>query len=134
MGFLGTFFAQVTDLFRSMTPAARLTTFALLGVVIVSTFFLFRLQTGESDTFLFAGRVFSDREIDAMVTAFSKADLNGWDTVGNRISVPKTNRHLYLAALADSKALPERFDGYLEDIISSSNPFQSREQFETQKR
>jgi flagellar M-ring protein FliF len=134
MGFLNQAGSQVVDLFRSMSPASRLTTIALLGVIAVSAAFLFQVQSGESDSHLFGGRVFSDREIDAMSTAFSKADLNDWNTDGNRINVPKSQRHLYLASLADSKALPEKFDGYLEDIISSSNPFQSREQFETQKR
>jgi flagellar M-ring protein FliF len=134
MGFLGQTMTSIKDLFGSMTPAARLTTAMLLGVILVSSVFLFRVQTGEADSYLFGGRAFSNREIDAMITAFSKAELNDWEPEGNRISVPKSKRHLYLAALADGEALPEKFDGYLEDIISTSNPFQSREQFETQKR
>ena len=134
MGFLGQTTKSIKDLFGSMTPAARLTTAMLLGVIVVSSVFLFRVQTGEADGYLFGGRAFSNREMDAMIAAFSQAELNGWNPEGNRISVPMSKRHLYLAALADAKALPEKFDGYLEDIISSSNPFQSREQFETQKR
>lgn len=134
MGFLGQTVLSIKDLFGSMTPAARLTTAMLLAVIIVSSVFLFRVQTGEADTYLFGGRAFSNREMDAMITAFSKSELNDWNPEGNRVSVPKSKRHLYLAALADAEALPEKFDGYLEDIISTSNPFQSREQFETQKR
>jgi flagellar M-ring protein FliF len=133
MSLFGQSVTQVTDLIRSMTPAARATTIALLSVIVVSVVFLFRFQTGESTDFLFGGRAFSDRELDAMTTAFGKADLNGWNTSGNRLSVPKTKRHIYLAALADASALPEKFDGYLEDILASSSPFQSRDQFLAQK-
>lgn len=134
MSFIGQTISSTKDLLGSMTPAARVTTVALLGVIIVSSVFLFRVKTGEPDTYLFGGRVFSNRELDAMTTAFSKSELNEWSQEGNRVSVPRSQRHLYLAALADAKALPERFDGYLEDIISTSNPFQSRDQFATQKR
>ncbi|MEO2009559.1 MAG: hypothetical protein ABGX22_12860 [Pirellulaceae bacterium] len=134
MSIFGQSSSQVADLFRSMTPAARVTTIGLLAVITVSVVFLFRLQTGESDAYLFGGRAFSNRELDAMQTAFGKAELNGWSVIGNRVRVPRSQRHTYLAALAEDNAGPDKWDGYLEDVISSASPFQSREQFMTQKR
>ena len=44
MDFLNKAFAQLSDLFRSMTPAARITAGLLLAVVVVSLVYLFRYQ------------------------------------------------------------------------------------------
>ena len=42
MDFLNKSFAQLSELFRSMTPGARITTGLLLAVVVVSMGYLFR--------------------------------------------------------------------------------------------
>lgn len=126
--------AQVSDLFRSMTPAARLTTAALLLVIGLSVALLFRYQIQDTDSFLFAGRVLSDREIARLEAAFSKAGLNAWETAGNRIRVPRSERFAYIAAAADGNSLPENFDSVLEATIQSSSPFETKEQREMKRK
>ena len=48
-------FAQLSDLFRSMTPGARITAGLLLVVVVVSLGYLFRYQTSAADAYLMNG-------------------------------------------------------------------------------
>ena len=52
MDFLNKGIAQVSDLFRSMTPGARITAGLLLTVVVVSLAYLFNRQTASADAYL----------------------------------------------------------------------------------
>ena len=63
MDFLNKFIDQLRDLFASMTPGARITTGALLAVVVVSLGFLFKQSTSGSSTFLYGGEPLSRQEI-----------------------------------------------------------------------
>src|SRR5688500_7484224 len=101
MNFLNQAYTQLADLFRSMTPAARITTGPLLVVVVVSLAYLFQLKTSGSDEYLFGGRIFSQDELGVMEAAIAQAGLNNAENVGNRIRVPRGLKHKYLAALVD---------------------------------
>ena len=59
MDFLNKSFAQLRELFLSMTPGARLTTGLLLAVVVVSVVYLFRVEVAGSNTYLMGGEPFS---------------------------------------------------------------------------
>ena len=82
-------YMQVVELFRTMTPAARITTALLLAVVVISLVFLLRQHTGVADEPLFGGQEFSQAELDAMEAAFAKKGLNDWDVSGRRIQIPR---------------------------------------------
>jgi hypothetical protein len=49
MGFLNQTFEQIRDLFASMTPAARITSALLLGVIVCSMGFLFQGYSDASE-------------------------------------------------------------------------------------
>lgn len=126
MDFLNKAYEQVSDFFYSMTPAARLTTGLLLGVIVVSLVFLFRGQATSADAYLFGARPLTNGEISAMTAAFSKASLNDWDDEGNRIRVPRGQRHTYLAALVEGNALPQDAGSAWRDMFDNQNVFASR--------
>ena len=64
--------AQLSDLFRSMTPAARLTTGLLLVVVVVSLGYLFRYESSGADAYLMNGEPIPPSLIPKMEAAFAK--------------------------------------------------------------
>jgi hypothetical protein len=65
MDFLNKAMAQAGELFRSLTPGARIVAALLLGVIVVSLLYLFQYRTTSADEFLLGGRVFSQAEIVA---------------------------------------------------------------------
>jgi len=127
MEFFNKTLRQLWELILSMSPAMRVTTAALLAAVIVSAIALVRWSPYHPDTYLFGGRVLTDREIARLEAAFSKAGLNDWEATGNRIRVPRAKRFSYIAAAADEGALPEDFDTILEEMIKNSGPFEPKE-------
>jgi len=106
MDFLNKTFAQLSDLFRSMTPGGRITAGLLLVVAVVSVGYLFQTQVTGGDEYLFSGESIPTPTLQKMEAAFGKAGLNGFTIEGGRVKVPRAQRNLYLAALADAKALP----------------------------
>jgi flagellar M-ring protein FliF len=128
MDFLNQAMAQLADLFRSMTPAARITSGLLLAVVIISLAYLFNHQIASGDSFLLGGQSFTSAELSAMEAAFGKAGLNDYSIEGSRVKVPGGQKSAYLAALADSGALPANFGDFLTSAIAKVGPFTSRSQ------
>jgi len=128
MDFLNQAINQVSDLFRSMTPGARITAGLLLAVMVISLGYLFQYQTAAPDDFLFAGQFLTDGQINQMEAAMAQAGLNDYERQGNRILVPRGRRADYLAAIADGGALPPNFHNYLENALSGGSPWDSNEQ------
>ena len=56
MDFLNKAFAQLNDLFRSMSPGGRVTAGLLLVVAVVSVGYLFQTQVTGGDEYLFGAR------------------------------------------------------------------------------
>ena len=130
MDFLNQAMAQVSELFRSMTPAARITSGLLLAVLVVSLAYLFNHQVASGDSYLLGGQSFTSAELSAMEAAFGKAGLNDYSVEGSRLKVPAGQKAAYLAALADSGALPANFGDFLTSAIAKVGPFTSRSQQE----
>ena len=131
MDFFNKAFAQVSDLFRSMTPGARITAGLLLTVVVVSLAFLFNRQSASADAYLLGEQgAFTAGEMSSMQAAFGKANLSGYVVEGNRIRIPRGQQAAYLGALADSGALPANFGDYLTEAINKPNFITSRQQQE----
>lgn len=123
MEFLNRALAQLSDLFRSMTPGARISSALLLIVVVVGVGYMFAYHGTSPDTYLMNGEQFSAEQLPAMEAAFAKAGLNSYQYEGNRIKVPRGQQSAYVAALADQKALPENYSTILEHALQSTNIF-----------
>jgi len=134
MDFLNKAYGQVADLFKSMTPTARLTTGLLVAVIGISLLFLFRQQTETADELLFGGRTLTDEEIANMSAALAKADLNGWDTEGNRLRVPRGKRHTYIAALFENNAMPQDSGSAWEKMLTEHTLWDNRKMGELRAR
>src|SRR5688500_5964225 len=110
MDFLNKSFAQVSELFRSMTPGARLTAGLLLAIVVVSMGYLFRQGAAGPDAYLFGGEPLPEGQLTRVEAAIAQAGLSGYVREGNRIRVPAGQQATYLAAVADKDALPPNFN------------------------
>jgi flagellar M-ring protein FliF len=124
MDFLNKSLAQLSELFRSMTPGARITAGLLLAVVIVSLGYLFRQGTAGQDAFLFGGQALSDGELDKIQGALSEAGLIA-TRENNRLRVPAGQHAAYMAAIVDADALPSNFNSILEEAIGQSTFLES---------
>ena len=127
MDFLNKSIAQVSELFRSMTPGARITAGLLLAVVVVSMGYLFRHASAGPDAYLFGGEALSDGQLTRVEAAIAQAGLSGYVREGNRIRVPAGQQAAYLAAVADAGALPPNFNTILENALDKGGPWESRE-------
>ncbi len=130
MDFLNRAFAQLTDLFKSMTPGARITAGLLLVVVVVSVGFLFNEQVAGPDAYLMGGEPFSSNQLRDMQLAFSKAGLEGYQIEGARVRVPRGQQSKYMAALAEGNALPPDFGDYLHKAANTNSLLTNRTQQE----
>lgn len=128
MDFLNKSLAQLSELFRSMTPGARITAGLLVAVVVVSVGYLFRETASGPDAFLFGGAALSDGQLTRVEAAIAQAGLSGTVREGNRIRVPAGQQSKFLAAVADGGALPPNFNTILEDALGKGGPWESREQ------
>src|SRR5262245_48285288 len=131
MDFLNKSISQIGELFRSMTPGARVVAGLLLAVVVVSMGYLFRMGTSGPDAYLFGGEPLSDGQLTRVEAAIAKAGLSDYQREGNRIRVPAGQQAKYLAAVADAGALPQNFNTILENALNQSNPWESREMART---
>lgn len=117
MDFLNQAYAQVRDLFLSMTPAARITSVLLVAVIGVSLGFLVQQQGTGPDEYLFNGAFLPPSDADRVEAAIAQAGLNGWTRQGNRIKVPCGQMAEYLGAVADAGALPPNHDSIIQDAL-----------------
>jgi flagellar M-ring protein FliF len=125
MDFLNKSFAQVSELFRSMTPAGRVTAGLLLAVVVISLGYLFRQGAAGPDAYLFGGEPLPDSQLTRVEAAIAQAGLTVYPREGNRIRVPAGQQAAYLAAVADAGALPPNFNTILENALDKGGPWES---------
>jgi len=119
MGFLNQTFEQISDLFASMTPAARITSALLLGVIVCSMGFLFQGYKDASEEPLFGGALLQQAETQRIETALGQAGLDILPLNQGRIMVPRGQKAAYLAAIANAGALPANFHNLLEDSLET---------------
>jgi flagellar biosynthesis/type III secretory pathway M-ring protein FliF/YscJ len=75
---------------------------------------------------LFGGRTFSERELTNMEAAWAKAEeCDGYELDGNRVRIPRALRAKFVAALAETNALPVEFDWEIPEDQENINPFES---------
>ncbi len=119
---------QLKDLFRSMTPGARITTALLLVAVGVSLGYLFTYRGTAADLYLMNGEPFAPSQLPAMEAAFAKKGLNTYQFEGTRIRIPRGQQNDYMAALAENNALPENYGSILDKALGNVNPWIDRQQ------
>ncbi len=134
MDFLNKAFTQLADLFRSMTPAARITTGVLLVVVVVSLGYLFRYRVSGPDCDLMNGEPIPYGYMSKMEAAFSSAGLSEYEVRGAHILVPRGQKAAYMAALADADALPPKFGEILARAVNGGSVYESRQAREDRKK
>jgi flagellar M-ring protein FliF len=117
MDFLNQAFAQVRELVQSMTPAARVTSLLLVGVIAVSLGFLVKQNSASPDSYLFNGESLPPAEADRVEAAIAQKKLNGWQRDGNRIKVPRGQMAEYLAAVAEAGALPANHETIIQQAL-----------------
>ena len=113
MDFLNQAIEQVSDLFRSMTPGARVTAGLAAGRRRDQRRLSVPIPAAGPDDFLFGGQYLTDDQLNQVKVAIAQAGLNDFERQGNRILVPRGQRANYLAAVADGGALPPNFHTYL---------------------
>ena len=96
---------QLRELFRSMTPGARVTAGLLLLAVIASLGFLFAGGSASSDEYLFGGVPLSAGEANKIQGALLSAGIEV-DISGNRIRVPAGRKYEAMGAIVTADALP----------------------------
>src|SRR4051812_35619611 len=121
MNFINKGLAQLSDLFRSMTPGARITAGMLLVVIVVSVAYLFNHQLSGSDVDLFRGEPIALSELPAMQAAFNAKSLTDYEIQGTTIRVPRARQAAYMGALADAGALPHNFGNTFTKMLDNSN-------------
>jgi flagellar M-ring protein FliF len=104
---------------QSLSPTARVMVGISLLAIGGGLLYLSSAAFQERSEYLLGGRSFSDREIDRIQTAFARAGLNGWQVEQKRIRLPRSERHLYLAALEENGAMPESFGSAWEQLFDS---------------
>jgi flagellar M-ring protein FliF len=119
MDFLNKSFAQLKDLFLSMTPAARITSALLLAVVVISLGYLFTHELAGPEVYLLGGEMFPSSDLTNMATAFSQEGLDSYEVEGNKIRVPRSERGAYMAALGKYNALPEDFTEIFTQAVAA---------------
>jgi flagellar M-ring protein FliF len=117
MDFLNQAFAQVRELVQSMTPAARVTSALLVGVIAVSLGFLVKQHSAGPDSYLFNGESLPPAEADRVEAAIAQKGLNGWQREGNRIKVPRGQMAAYLGAVAEAGALPANHETIIQQAL-----------------
>ncbi len=113
--------AQLAELFRTMTPAARITSTLLLALVVISLAYLFRFRVSSADAYLLAGHHFTSSQLARVESAFSQAGLDNYQLEGNRVRIPDNQRAQYVAALAEKNALPPGFFDHLDKMIGETS-------------
>ncbi len=133
MDFVNTLYAQLADVFRSMTAGSRLAVGLLLAVIVVSLVYLFQFQVSSGDEYLLDGRAFSGAELTVIEAAFAKAGLGQSVISGNQIRIPRGLKQRYLAAMAEAHALPADFHRYMDEELKGDNPFSSTRSLELRR-
>ena len=127
MDFLNKAFAQLAELFHSMTPGARITAGLLLVVAVVSLGYLFTYQVAGPDCYLMNGRSFSPSEQRDLEAAFGAENLNTYEFAGTQIRVPRGQRTDFMAAALKHSALPEDPGAKLEGAVNGQSMFEGSE-------
>lgn len=131
MDFINKNLQQLQQLLQSMSMTARVTTGLLLTAIVISLVYLGVYQVNAGETYIYGGSEFDQAELAAMMNALSEVGLDDYEHVGNRLRIPRGQRHAYLRAISEAGATPKQAHEFdLDD--QPVNPFSSKAQQENQ--
>jgi flagellar M-ring protein FliF len=123
MDLLNRAYAQLYDLFRSMTPGSRLTAGLLLAVVGISVGYLFMHPAAQPQVDLMNGAPIQASQLRTIEAALGKANLKTYEVRGTKIFVPRGEEAAYMAALTDAKALPQNLGWAQREAVNETSFF-----------
>ena len=125
MDFLSKAASELSDIFKSMTPGARITAGLLLVMIVISLIYLVVFQGSGADRYLFGSREFSDEDIATMQRAFAAANLDDYKLDGKRVQVPGGKLTEYMQALDKAGFSPSDPDAAIDDILERGSSLAS---------
>ncbi len=120
---------QLTDLFNSLTPSARIMAGLMLGVIVVSLGWVVSSETSGKYESLLGGVTLTNTELDRIETAFGDAQLRDYERIGKQIKIPSGEKDQYLKALSAAGALPKQWGAEMDRALAEGNVFESTEKF-----
>ncbi len=120
---------QLSDLFNSMTPGARIMAGLMVGVIAVSLGWIVSTESGGNYETLLGGVSLTHAELDRIETAFGDAQLRDYQREGKQIRIPKGAKDQYLKALSTAGALPKEWGSEVDRVFKEGNVFESSEKF-----
>jgi flagellar M-ring protein FliF len=121
---------QISELFTSMTPSARIMAGLMLGVIVISLGWIVGSQSTSNYETLLGGVSLSNTELDRIETAFGDAQLRNYMREGRQIRIPSNEKDQYLKALSDAKALPKESGSELDRAFQETGIFESVTKFD----
>ncbi len=120
---------QLSELFQSMTPSARLMAGLMAGVIVVSLGWIVTSETTGNYESLLGGIALTNAELDRIETAFGDAQLRDYQREGRQVRIPKGQKDKYLKALSTGNALPKEWGSEIDRALADGNVFESSEKF-----
>ncbi|MFW6171317.1 MAG: hypothetical protein ACODAD_12570, partial [Planctomycetota bacterium] len=131
MDFLKRAASELGEIFKSMTPGARITAGLLLAVIVISLVYLLAFPGNRAGRYLFGSREFSDTDLAAMQRAFSAENLDDYELEGKRLKVPGRKRTAYMQALDKAGFSPADIEADIDAIRErGSSMFESEDEKE----
>ncbi len=132
MDYLKNLYEQTKELFIGMTPGSRIIAGLLAAILLVSFGFLIIGKTvpKEKNVWLLDKRHFTQSEQKLAEAAFSQAGLNDFEWQAGSLKVPKEKRQNYMAALAESNALPTDFGYFYDEMLANTSVYESNARLE----
>jgi flagellar M-ring protein FliF len=137
MDYLKKIYAQLRDLYLSMTPGNRIVAALLITTLLVSLGYLIIGSIKPSDPrdkeiALYNGWNFTQDEQRAVEDALANAKLKAHHWVGDKLYVPAKQRATYAATIYEAKAVDTRGNARKEAALSLT-PWASAKMMEEQK-
>ena len=129
MDFLNKAYAQLSELFQSMSPGSRITAALLLAIVVISLGYLFTYQVAGPGEYLLGGEPFPSAQLQEMEAAFGAAGLS-YEVESARIRIPRGQKAKYMAALVDADALPPQWGKAFDEALQNESVFLNKQQRE----
>jgi flagellar M-ring protein FliF len=130
-------YAQLRDLYLSMTPGNRIVAVLLFSTLLVSLGYLLigSIKPGDSrskEVALYNGRHFTQEEQRAVEDALAVANLRVHHWVGDQLMVPKAQRATYAATIYEAKAINTRGNARNEAVLALT-PWSSAKMMDKQE-
>lgn len=129
MNVLTNFGKQLSELFSSLTPSARIMAGLMFGIIVISLGWIVNTEMSSDYESLLGGITLSNTDMDRIETAFGDAQLRDYHREGKQIRIPRGQKDQYLKALSGADALPKAWGSEIDRALNEGNAFESVEKF-----